>query len=118
MWGRIRRRDHEAVLVLEIQEGEGVALPVSVRTGAMQAQDEGDFLARFQIAWIVEKIGAPRLHLDDRSLIDNAVACTVRLRAVHRWRRDTRCAGELERLLTAGDACTCQGGAREDEDSE
>src|ERR1051325_239929 len=73
--------------------------PVSVRSGAVQAEDERHRLAGFEVARVVEEERAPRLHLDDRTLIDDAVGRTVRVGTVQRRRRDARRAGNRDELL-------------------
>ena len=68
---RVRRGDDQTVLVLVVHEREIVALPVPVRTGAVEAEDERDLLAWLQIARIVEEVGAAGLHLDHVALVDH-----------------------------------------------
>lgn len=63
------RSDDEAVSVNVVQQREVVALPVSIRASAVQAEDEGDFLTWFQIAGIIQEVVATSLRLDDRPAV-------------------------------------------------
>src|ERR1035438_1069337 len=101
MGGRVRRGDNQAVLVLVIDDREIVALPVPVRACAVQTEDEGNFLIRFQIARVIEKVGAAGLHLNDGSLVDHPVGRAVLVRTAQ-----DRCTGPASQLdglwLSAG----------------
>ena len=62
--GRAGRDDDQLVLVLHVQEGRVVALPVGVGAAAVEAEHEVDLVARLVALRAVEEVGAPRLHLD------------------------------------------------------
>ena len=98
VWGG----DDQPVFVLIVHDREIVALPVPVRAEAVQAEDEGDFLALLQVTWIIEKVGAAGLHLDHVSLIDYQGPCALAV-----WTMQIRScgadrAGQPERLFFLG----------------
>ncbi len=99
---RVRRRDHQPVLVLVVDQREVVPLPVPVRAGAVEAEDERHLLARFQIARIVEEVGAPGLHLDHVALVDHHRRRALGVRAVKVGRGGAGGAFEAERLFCGG----------------
>ena len=84
---RVRRGDHQPVLVLVVHQREIVPLPVAVRAGAVQREDERHLLARLHVARVVEEVGPPRLHLDDVAFVDDAIRRTVLVGTVQPRRR-------------------------------
>src|SRR5262249_33132538 len=102
---RIWRRDDQAILVFEIHDREVMTLPVSIRSGTIQAQNERDLLASFEIARILEEIGATGLHLDHRALVYDPVGWTVLVRAVKHRRVCTGSACQAHEFLSAGRRC-------------
>ena len=101
---RVRRRDDEPVLVDVVENREVVPLPVSPRAPAVQAEDDGNFLIRFQIAWVIEKVCPACLHLDDLAGVHHAIAKAVLVGTVQHGGPDTCRSGELRehRPLGAG----------------
>ncbi len=98
----VGRGDDQPVFVHVVEEREIVALPVAVRPGAVNAEDESDLLARLEVARIVEEVGAAGLHFDHGSLIDFAVRRAVRVGTVQDRRRGAGRARELDELLLGG----------------
>src|SRR5215510_2311412 len=82
---RVRSGDDQTILVHIIQQREIMALPVPVRAGAVQAQNEGDLLALLQVARIIEEVGAARLHFDHVPLVDHCGARALTVGAVQIW---------------------------------
>src|SRR5262245_20094304 len=97
---RIWRGDYESILVFVIQQRKVVALPVAVRTAAVQAENERDLLSCLQIARVVEEVSAARLHLDNRPLIDHSIARTVLVRTMQKGWVGARGATQLQSLLS------------------
>ena len=73
MRGGIRRGDDETIFIHVIEQRKIVALPIAVRARAVNAEDEGDFFARLQVARIIQEVGPAGLHFDYRALVDHSV---------------------------------------------
>ena len=95
---RERRGDDEAVLVGVVEQWKVVALPVAVRAAAVEAQDERDLLASFQVAGIVEKVGAARLRLDDGAAAGDDVGRASLVGTMLRRRAHARSSRHCQRL--------------------
>src|SRR5215469_520270 len=99
---RVWRGDYKTVLIHVVKKREIVALPITVGTGAVNAKNEGDLLAWLEIARIVKEVGATRLHLDYRTLIDHAIRRAVGRRAVQDRGLGARRTRDLDKWLLLG----------------
>ena len=65
----VRGCDDQAVFVYVIHQREIVTLPVSIRAGSVKAEHEGDLFSLLQVARVIKKVCAARLHLDNVPLV-------------------------------------------------
>jgi hypothetical protein len=79
-----------------------MACPVAVRAAAVQVQHDRHLLVRAEVARIIEEVGAPGFHFDDRPGIDDAIARAILVRTVQRRRRDAARTAELEWFVLRG----------------